>query len=106
MAILLHDFREVVDVVDVEVVQIGGGWVDVAWDAEVHDEKRAIRTRRHSLLKSLPRKYCILRGDGRNDDIRRGKRGVTVAPFDDATAELRGEGLRFVVGKIHYVKMA
>ena len=34
--ILLDDFGEVVDVVKIEIVEIRGGGIDIAGDAEIH----------------------------------------------------------------------
>src|SRR5258706_15356350 len=102
-AILLDDFGEVFDVVDVEVVEVGGGGIDIAGDAEVHYEESAIRTSGHDGFENRSREDRFLGRDGRNDYVRRGECGVPIAPFDEAGTELRGERLRAIAGAIHYV---
>src|SRR4029077_1778630 len=47
LAILLHDVGEVVHVVDVDVVELGGGGFDVARKSKIHDEERAIAAGGH-----------------------------------------------------------
>src|SRR4029077_16449323 len=105
VTILLDDFGEVVDVVDVEVVEIRGGGIDIAGDAEIHDEESAIGAGGHGGFENLAGQDRLFGGDGRDEDIRSGESGLPVAPFDDAAGELGGEGLRFVAGAIHYVQM-
>jgi len=105
VAILLDDFGEVVDVVDVEVVKIGGGGIDVAGQAEIHEEEGAIGARGHGGFESLAREDGLFGSDGRDYDVWSGESGIPVAPVDDTAAELGGEGLRFVARAIHDVEV-
>src|SRR5262249_26083848 len=50
VAILLHDLGEVVDVVKVEVIEIGSRRFNIARKAEIHHEERTISASRHGSL--------------------------------------------------------
>src|ERR1700730_3751566 len=53
VAILLDDFGKVVNGVDVEVVEICRGGIDIAWDTEIHYEESAIGARGHGGFENL-----------------------------------------------------
>jgi hypothetical protein len=105
VAVLFDDFGEVVDVVDVEIVKIGGG-IDVAGDAEIHDEEGAIGARGHGGFEGQAREDGFFGRDGRDYYVWRGESGIPVAPVDYAAAELGGQGLRFVARTIHHMEMS
>ena len=90
VAILLDDFGKVVNVVDVEVVKIRGGGIDVARNTEIHHEESAIGARGHGAFENLASQDGFFGRDGRDHDIRRGESGIPVAPFHYAAAELGG----------------
>src|SRR5712672_442129 len=104
-AILSHDFSEVVDVVDVEVVEICGVGIYVAGDSQIHYEERAIGTRGHGGFQDGARQYGLFGSYGRDYDVWNGESGFPVAPFNYTGAELRGESLHAIVGAIHYVQV-
>src|SRR5258707_4841862 len=83
-----------------------GGGIDIARDTEIHQEESAIGTRGHGVFQNFSRQNGFLGGNGRDDDVWNRKSGVPVAPLDDAATELSGEGLRFVAGAIHHMKMS
>src|SRR5260370_6822624 len=83
-----------------------GGGIDIARDTEIHQEESAIGTRGHGVFQNFSRQNGFLGGNGRDDDVWNRKSGVPVAPLDDAATDLSGEGLRFVAGAIHHMKMS
>src|SRR5216684_22143 len=69
VAILLHNFGEVVDVIDVKIVEIGGSRLDVARNAQIHEEEGAIGTSGHGLFENLARQDGFFRGDRGHHDV-------------------------------------
>src|SRR5712692_9810083 len=105
LAILLHNFGEVVDVIDVKIVEIGGSRLDVARNAQIHEEEGAIGTSGHGLFQNLARDDRFFRSDRGDDHVGGEERGLPVAPVEDAAAELLGQRFGAVAGAVHDEEM-
>src|SRR2546427_13173327 len=57
VAVLLDDLSQVVDVIEIKIVEIRCVRIDIAWHAEIHDEKRAISPRGHGFFEYGAFKY-------------------------------------------------
>ena len=106
LAVLLHDVGEVVHVVDVDVVEVGGGGFDVAGHAEVHEKQRAIAAGGHGGFEDVALEDGFFGAHRGDDDVGFEQRGVPGAPLDDPTAKLLGESFGAFAGTIHDEKMS
>ena len=101
LAILRDDGAEVVEIVEIGVVEIGGGGFDVARHAEIHQKERAIAAGFHRGFEDEAREDGIFGRDGGDDDVGLEQRVLPVGPFDDGALEFFGEFDGAVARAIH-----
>ena len=101
LAILRNDGAEVVEIVEIGVVEVGGRGFDVARHAEIHQEECAIAAGFHCGFEDEAREDGIFGRDGGDDDVGLEQRVLPVGPFDDGALEFSGEFDGAVARAIH-----
>src|SRR5215831_18797867 len=100
ITVLLDDLGKVV-----EVVEIGSGRFNVARQAQVHYEQRAVAARRHGLGQHRAFQCRLLRGNAGNDNVRQSQCGVPILPTDHFAGEFPRQQFRTIPRAIHYIEM-
>src|SRR3977135_757522 len=89
--VLLHDFGQVVDVIQIRVVEIADAGRDVARDAEINHQQSAIAAAPHGALDRRARQNRLRARHGSYEQVRPFKRTGQVLPRDDFPAKSRGQ---------------
>ena len=88
--VLLHDFGKIVDAVEIDVVEAGGGRVHVARDAQIDEQKRTVGARGHGAFEHAARKNVLGTRDRADDGIGPFERGFESVPVHDFGAHAVG----------------
>ena len=90
-AVFVGDLREVVEVVEEDVLKMGDGGVDVAGKGEVDEEKRTRGAFAHRGFHGVARDNGAWRGRGADDDVEFAEAGFALFERHGAGAESGGE---------------
>ena len=104
-AILLHDFAQVVAMVDVDVVKFSGVGSYIPRHAQVHQKQCAIPPCRHRSLEDLAPQKRFFHADRGHYDIRRLQRRIPFSPADNLSLESLCQLFRPVARPVHHIKL-
>jgi hypothetical protein len=105
VAVLLDDVGEVVKVVDVNVVQVGSRGLDVAGQAQIHQQQGAVAASGHGPLKNVAGQDRLFGGHRSDDNVLRLERGLPFTPGDDFPAKLLSQAVCALLRTVHHKKM-
>src|ERR1700675_2210021 len=99
--VLLDDFAEIVNVVEVEVVETVCAGIHVARHAEIDQEYRAAATRLDGALKQVAREHGPRRAHGGDENVRKPEHGLELLPRNRLAAHAPREFGRALIRTVH-----
>ena len=104
VAVLRHDFSEIIDVVKIDVVKLSHTGVNIPRQAEIHEEQRAIRALLHGLLDDFTAQDRFFGGHGRNNDVRNGEGLLPLTPRQHFASVLFRQAIRAFARTVRHVQ--